>query len=127
MKIRKQKPQSATSIERAPRDDESERMRNYIVTMAVRTLCLILMVVVTPYGWYSFVFAAGAVVLPYFAVVVANASQAGWVSRAQAPHRPALPEAQDGSRQAPPTVIRLSEGRPSPVDDPDDAGEERER
>ncbi|WOF21722.1 DUF3099 domain-containing protein [Microbacterium betulae] len=113
MKIRKQKPQSATSIERSPRDDESHRMRRYILTMAVRTLCLVLMVVVTPYGWYSFVFAAGAVFLPYIAVVVANAAQAGQVSRAQPPRQRSLPGAPDTSQEAPGTVIRMSETRPS--------------
>jgi hypothetical protein len=32
------------------------------------------MVVVTPYGWYTWVFGAAAIFLPYIAVVTANVS-----------------------------------------------------
>ncbi|WP_345435144.1 DUF3099 domain-containing protein [Microbacterium gilvum] len=108
MKIRKPPTQSATSLDRAPRDDESHRMRTYLLTMAVRTLCVILMVAVTPYGWYSFVFAAGAVVLPYIAVVIANAAQAGRVTQASAPERLALPPASPAPHDAP-SVFRIDE------------------
>ncbi|WP_324011587.1 DUF3099 domain-containing protein [Microbacterium sp. JZ37] len=110
MKIRKPQPQSATSLDRAPRDDESHRMRTYLLTMGVRTLCLVLMVVVVPYGWYTFLFAIGAVVLPYIAVVIANAAQAGRVAHAQAPEQQALPAASTPS-EAPgsPGVLRISE------------------
>ncbi|GAA3948606.1 hypothetical protein GCM10022383_27960 [Microbacterium soli] len=48
-------------------------MRHYAITMGIRTVCFILMAVVAPVGWWTFVFAAGAVFLPYIAVVYANA------------------------------------------------------
>ena len=41
--------------------------------MGIRIACFILMVVITPYGWYTWVFGAAAIVLPYIAVVMANA------------------------------------------------------
>lgn len=54
--------------------------------MGIRTTCFILMAVVTPYGWYTWVFAAGAIFLPYVAVVYANAGEATTnVSRAEQP------------------------------------------
>ncbi|GAA4197760.1 hypothetical protein GCM10022219_26230 [Microbacterium oryzae] len=109
MKIRKPQPQAATSLDRAPRDDESHRMRTYLLTMGVRTLCLVLMVAVVPYGWYTFVFALGAVVLPYIAVVVANAAQSTQVTHAQAPERPALPAAPTQPEPTTPGVFRISE------------------
>ena len=39
--------------------------------MAIRTACFVLLVVVD--AWYRWIFAAGAVFLPFFAVVAANA------------------------------------------------------
>ncbi|WP_422391834.1 DUF3099 domain-containing protein [Arthrobacter sp. N1] len=47
------------------------RMIRYTVSMSIRLVCFILVFVV-PYGWLSWVMIAGAVFLPYFAVVVAN-------------------------------------------------------
>jgi endonuclease/exonuclease/phosphatase (EEP) superfamily protein YafD len=40
--------------------------------MIIRVVCVVLAVIV-PLGWLTIVFAAGAVFLPYFAVVIANA------------------------------------------------------
>ena len=40
--------------------------------MGIRIACFILMVVITPYGWYTWVFGVAAIVLPYVAVVTAN-------------------------------------------------------
>lgn len=107
--------QSATSLPAAPRDDASQRMRSYLLTMGIRIACLILMVTVVPYGWYTFVFAAGAVVLPYVAVVIANAGQSSKVASAQNPGR-SLPSTPSKSEPegVPLGVIRLDEKRPDP-------------
>lgn len=40
--------------------------------MIIRAICVVLAAIV-PLGWLTFIFAAGAVFLPYFAVVIANA------------------------------------------------------
>lgn len=49
------------------------RMKKYALSMAIRTLCFIGAVITpSPYRWFL---VAGAVVLPYFAVVVANAGR----------------------------------------------------
>ena len=48
-------------------------MRRYAIAMGIRTLCFVLCVV-TPSPW-RWGFAIGAVVLPYFAVIIANAGR----------------------------------------------------
>lgn len=53
-------------------DDLNARMGKYLVSMAIRTVCVILAVVVS--GWLRWLFITGAVVLPYVAVLLANAS-----------------------------------------------------
>lgn len=50
-------------------------MRNYAITMTIRMLCFALAVLITPYSWYTWLFAVGAIFLPYVAVVIANASK----------------------------------------------------
>ncbi len=116
-------PQSATSLPRAPRDDAHARSTKYLVMMAVRIACFGAMVLVTPYGWYTWAFAAGAVLLPYVAVVIANVGQDLRTSTAEAP-APSLPSAPDApaatTPDAGPMVIRITETPPPPP--ADDAG-----
>jgi hypothetical protein len=53
--------------------DQSSRARKYFISMMIRTACFILAVVLpSPYRWVALF---GAVVLPYIAVVVANAGR----------------------------------------------------
>ncbi len=60
-----------TSAQSSLQDDLGPRMRKYLISMSVRTACFVLAVVFDgPLRW---VFAAAAILLPYFAVVVANA------------------------------------------------------
>ncbi len=47
-------------------------MVKYMVAMSIRVVCVIAIVFVP--GWWVLIPAAGAVFLPYFAVVVANVS-----------------------------------------------------
>jgi hypothetical protein len=54
-------------------DEIRRRQRRYLVSMAIRTLCFLGAVVVGP-GWLRWVLVAGAVLLPYVAVVLANAT-----------------------------------------------------
>ena len=53
-------------------DDIARRQRRYLFSMSLRTLCFVGAVLVGP-GWLRWVLVAGAVVLPYVAVVMANA------------------------------------------------------
>jgi hypothetical protein len=62
-----------TSASTALSKDQSARQRRYFFSMMVRTACFILTVVLpSPYRWFALL---GAVVLPYIAVVVANAGR----------------------------------------------------
>jgi hypothetical protein len=69
---------SVTSAPPSLRDDQHERMVRYLVSMGIRTACFILAVVFmvwlhwTIAGW---VFIGLAAVLPYVAVVMANAAR----------------------------------------------------
>ena len=63
--------QSVTSVAESPDADRSHRMKQYLFTMSLRTVCFVLAIVTD--GWLRWVFALGAVVLPFFAVVAANA------------------------------------------------------
>jgi hypothetical protein len=54
-------------------DDQRGRTRRYLIAMTVRTVCF-LAAVLTPSPW-RWIFAVGALVLPYLAVVVANAGR----------------------------------------------------
>jgi Protein of unknown function (DUF3099) len=55
-------------------DDLDRRVNRYLISMGIRTCCVILVIVVPgPTRW---IFAAGAVFLPYVAVLFANASGA---------------------------------------------------
>jgi hypothetical protein len=53
--------------------DTAGRQRRYLMSMALRTLCVVGAVVVGP-GWLRWVLVAGAVALPYVAVIAANAT-----------------------------------------------------
>ncbi len=50
--------------------EQSARTRRYLISMAVRTICFIGAVVAD--GWMRWLLVAGAVALPYLAVVIAN-------------------------------------------------------
>lgn len=62
---------TVTTAPQAPFDDHDQRARRYVLTMTIRTICFVLMVVFD--GWLRWAFLAGAAILPYIAVVLANA------------------------------------------------------
>jgi len=76
------KHQTVTSLPAAPADERRHRMLEYTIMMSIRVLCLISLIWVR--GWWLVIPAAGAIFLPYFAVVVANAAQ----TRTREPERP---------------------------------------
>ena len=70
------KPQSVTSLEVSPEVERRSRFVKYTIAMVIRVICIVLAVSV-PLGWLTVVFAIGAIFLPYFAVVIANAQGTG--------------------------------------------------
>ena len=79
--------QSVTSLGESPDIERRNRMIKYTVAMVIRTICIILGV--TLQGWFIWIFFAGAIFLPYFAVIIANAKTEGkpqsTLTKAQAP------------------------------------------
>jgi len=69
---------AVTGLPASLRDDQDVRMRRYLVSMIIRTVCFVLAVVAitllhwTVVGW---ILVVAAVVLPYIAVVMANATR----------------------------------------------------
>lgn len=81
--------------------------------MGIRVLCILLMAVITPYGWYTWVLGAAAVFLPYIAVVSANVSSdvdspASENPERALPERPSMPSAPAASN-----VILIQESLPA--------------
>jgi hypothetical protein len=62
-----------TTAATSARDDIDHRRRRYVISMAVRTLCFVGAVVVGD-NWVRWVLVAGAFILPYVAVVMANSA-----------------------------------------------------
>ncbi|MET0734612.1 MAG: DUF3099 domain-containing protein, partial [Microbacterium sp.] len=107
------KAQSATSLPAAPRDDEHRRSSRYLIMMGIRILCFILMVLITPYGWYTWVFGAAAIVLPYIAVVLANVGSDVERTEVINPERalPAAPTVRPAATAGHSPVLRIEETR----------------
>lgn len=71
-------------------DEMRHRMRRYLISMSIRTVCFVLAVIL--HGWLRWAAAAAALVLPYIAVVMANAGprRDSTTTRAYTPPRQAL-------------------------------------
>ena len=66
------KQQSITTLPPSPEAERRSRMIKYTIAMSIRVLCIFAMLFAQ--GWWLVVFAAGAIFLPYVAVVLANVS-----------------------------------------------------
>ena len=62
-----------TTATRSHREDIRQRERRYIISMTIRTACFLLAVVSIGH-WFMWVFVAGSFLLPYVAVILANAA-----------------------------------------------------
>lgn len=72
---------TVTSAASSTTDDQSERIRKYLIMMGIRIACFLAVPFTT--GWVRWTCVGAAIVLPYIAVITANAvrpSQAGTVS-----------------------------------------------
>ena len=54
-------------------EDISARTRRYVISMGIRTVCF--PIAVFTEGWVRWMFVAAALVVPYFAVIIANAGR----------------------------------------------------
>jgi hypothetical protein len=76
MARREPEPVRITTATRAHSDDVWAREKRYMITMGIRTACFLTAVICILTGapqWIAWVFMIGSLVLPYVAVVMANA------------------------------------------------------
>ena len=66
-------PPVITTLPQNPDADRHSRMIQYAVAMGIRLVCFGLIFVVP--GWWRLIPLAGALFIPYFAVVIANAAK----------------------------------------------------
>lgn len=79
--------------------------------MGVRIVCFVLMVLITPYGWYTWIFGLAAVFLPYIAVVSANVARNVRTEDVENPKR-MLPAGTQRDPEPPgPATLRIDESK----------------
>ena len=66
-------PVRITTAPESPAREMAHRQKRYMISMGIRTACFVAAIVVGP-GWLRWVLVAGAFILPYVAVVMANSA-----------------------------------------------------
>lgn len=74
---------SITELPPSPTDERRSRMIRYSLAMGLRMVCVVACFFVQ--GWWLLIPALGAVILPYIAVVAANAAQSASGQRVERP------------------------------------------
>ena len=74
-------------------DDINYRQRRYLIMMGIRTVCFVtaLLMFVNHLGWLTAIPAVGALVIPYFAVVLANGGREPTTTRGFRQYEPNTP------------------------------------
>lgn len=70
---RTQESISITGAQVSLLEDQRARTRRYLISMAIRTVCFIGAIIAS--GWLRWTLVAAAVLLPYVAVIMANAGR----------------------------------------------------
>jgi hypothetical protein len=110
-------PQSVTSAPEPLGADQARRQRRYLVQMGVRVVCFLLAAILWQHVplWVGLTLIVGAVVLPYIAVLFANA---GRERQSAAPPYAVLPPQLDAAPPArPATGPRPTGDGPRPTGD----------
>jgi Protein of unknown function (DUF3099) len=104
-----------TQARRPLSEDVSARQRRYLIMMAIRTVCFVIAMVLflNHAGWLTAIPAVGAIFLPYFAVVMANAGREAGNTRGFLEYHANLPARRESPSQE-------SAGAQSPSRDADD-------
>jgi DUF3099 family protein len=107
-----------TEAARPRSEDIAYRERRYLIMMAFRVGCFILTIALfaAGAGWVAAIPAAGALVIPYFAVVFANGGREPTSTRGFRAYEPNLPTPYSSPGQTRPS------GAPSPGQPDDDSG-----
>lgn len=96
VRTQRQRPQRAQVVTEArvsKSADISSRERRYLVMMGIRVACFIISIVVfvNGGGWLTAIPAVGAIIIPYFAVIVANGGREPNGGRGFQAYEPNLP------------------------------------
>jgi hypothetical protein len=93
------------------------RERRYLLMMGIRLVCFLIALVmfVNHAGWLTAIPAVGAIVIPYFAVVLANGGREPDATRGFREYQPRLPERWTPDPGQP---IRPEAGQPAPPRQP---------
>lgn len=96
-RIRRPSAHLVTEAHRPRSEDISYRERRYLITMAIRLVCFVVAVVLFTQGdgWLAAIPAMGAIVLPYFAVVIANGGREVTSTKGFHAYEPRLPALYD--------------------------------
>ena len=102
-RVRRQDVSLVTDAKRPMSEDIAFRERRYLVMMGIRVACFLVAILlfVMHAGWLAAIPAAGAIVIPYFAVVFANGGREPSSTRGLLPYEPNLPERFSGPSEGP--------------------------
>ncbi|ROQ58845.1 DUF3099 family protein [Rathayibacter sp. PhB152] len=108
--------ESLTSLPPSPSAARRSRAIKYSIAMGIRMVCVICLIFAQ--GWWLLFFALGAIVLPYFAVVLANVGSAGESGTVERPgaivlSRPVPPYVPPAADDAAPSADAPEGGDPS--------------
>jgi hypothetical protein len=111
-----------TDAKRPMSEDIAFRERRYLIMMGIRVLCfgLTILLFVAHAGWFSAIPAAGAILIPYFAVVFANGGREPSSTRGFRIYEPNLPERFSDAEQGPEGRSRSATGDQSATSFSDD-------
>lgn len=116
-----------TAVGVNPAEDRAHRMRVYFLAMSLRVACVASLFFVR--GWWLLLVGLATVILPYFAVLVANQAAQGGGAKPEAPTPlelapPAAPDAAEHDAGAAETLLvvdapaeRRATGGPRPEDE----------
>lgn len=62
-----------TNVQSGTSNEQKTRQRSYLIGMGLRTLCFVSAIIT--HGTLRWILVAGAILLPYFSVVIANAGR----------------------------------------------------
>lgn len=92
-RFRRSSAHLVTEAHRPRSQDIAYRERRYLITMAIRVVCFVVAVVLYAQGlgWLAAIPIVGAIVIPYFAVVFANAGRDASSTKDFRAYEPRLP------------------------------------
>jgi hypothetical protein len=100
---RADEPILVTTAGKSPREEQRERTRRYLITMGVRVVCFVLAIVLVGLHlrWAAAVAVAASLILPWIAVVAANAGPTRGSVETPALYSPQRPRELDGPDRRP--------------------------